>query len=73
MLGRRSITGYLFFFSGSAISWGLALQRTVALSFCESEYMALKEAIKEHIFLRNIFEQISILAKTLSSDIYTDS
>ena len=73
MLGRRSTTGYLFLLGGSAISWGSALQRTVALSSCESEYMALKEAIKEHMFLRSIFEQIPVLAKALSPDIYTDS
>ena len=35
--------------------------------------MALKKTIKKYIFLRNIFKQISILAKALSSNIYIDS
>jgi hypothetical protein len=44
---RRSTTGYIFMFRGSPLSWNSKLQKTVALSFYEAEYMALKEAIKE--------------------------
>ena len=44
---RRSTTGYTFLFRGSPISWNSKLQRTVALSSCEAEYMAIKEAMKE--------------------------
>ena len=48
-LTRRSTTGYIFLFGNSPISWLSKLQKTVALSSCEAEYMALKEAIKEQI------------------------
>jgi hypothetical protein len=38
---------YIFLFRNSPISWNFRLQKTVALSSYEAEYMALKEAIKE--------------------------
>ena len=52
-------------------------QKTVALSSCEAEYMALKEAIKESIYLNNIFSYYnSLLGLNISSDtpkLLTDS
>ncbi|KAF2283669.1 hypothetical protein GH714_013649 [Hevea brasiliensis] len=44
---RRSLTGYSFTLSGSAINWKATLQATVALSTTETEYMDLTEAVKE--------------------------
>ncbi|XP_058009775.1 secreted RxLR effector protein 161-like [Hevea brasiliensis] len=44
---RRSLIGYLFTLSGSAMSWKATLQATVALSTIKTEYMALAEAVKE--------------------------
>ena len=55
---RRSLTGYLFRFSGSAISWRSTLQSTVALSTTEAEYMAASEAVKEAIWLRNLVTEL---------------
>ena len=49
---RRSTTGYMFTLAGGAISWNSRLQKTVALSSTEAEYMALKEETKEAIALR---------------------
>jgi len=43
---RRSTTGFTFIFGGAAVSWGSKLQKTVALSTMEAEYMALCEASK---------------------------
>ncbi|CAH2109021.1 unnamed protein product [Euphydryas editha] len=51
---RRSYTGYCFIKSESAISWESKKQRTVALSSCEAEYMAMSEACREAIYLRNL-------------------
>ena len=41
---RRSTTGFTFIFGGAAVSWVSKLQKTVALSTMEAEYMALCKA-----------------------------
>ena len=62
---RRSTTGYIFSFSNNIanniannniISWNSQLQKTVALSSCEAEYVALKEGIREAIYLNNLYK-----------------
>lgn len=55
---RRSYTGYAFILSGSPISWESRKQRTVAMSSTEAEYMALSEATKEGIRLRNLLLEL---------------
>lgn len=57
-LDRRSYTGFCFLKKGSAISWESRKQRTVALSSCEAEYMALSEACREAIYLRRLETEI---------------
>jgi len=44
---RRSTTGFMFIFGGAAVSWATKLQKTVALSTMEAEYMTLCKAGKE--------------------------
>jgi hypothetical protein len=39
------------------------LQKTVALSSCEAEYMALKETIKEYLYLISVIKQLNIKNK----------
>jgi hypothetical protein len=61
---RRSTSGYIFSLSGdiginNPISWNSQLQKTIALSSCEAEYMALKEAIKEAIYLNSMFQYLN--------------
>ena len=70
---RRSTTGYLFLFRGSPISWSSKLQKTVALSSCEAEYMALKEAIKEQLYIKALLDELSLNIAIDCLDIYTDS
>ena len=52
---RKSTIGYLFLFGNSAISWSSKLQKTVVLSSCKAEYMALKEVIKEQVWLQGLY------------------
>ena len=58
---RRSTTGYCFSLTktGPLISWKSRKQRTVALSFCEAEYMALSATVHEGLFLIQLLKDIS--------------
>ena len=67
---RKSFTGYLFKFGGSAISWKCQKQKTVALSSAEAEYMAISEATKELVHLRNVFVELNLFSKIL---LYNDN
>lgn len=62
---RRSITGYVFALSDTAISWKATLQSTVALSTTEAEYMAVVEVIKEAIWLRGLLVELSSNTKVI--------
>ena len=68
---RKSTTGYLFLFGNSPVSWSSRLQKTVALSSCKAEYIALKEASKELIWLQSLFNQLNI--KYNANLIYCDN
>ncbi|PHU21575.1 hypothetical protein BC332_06682 [Capsicum chinense] len=50
---RRSLTNYFFTIGGCAISWKATLQSTISLSTSEIEYMAITEAFKEAIWLKD--------------------
>lgn len=84
---RKSTSGYINLISSTLnkdfkglttflISWNSKLQKTVALSSCEAEYMAFKESIKETLFINNLLSELppsykGVFLKT--RDIYTDS
>jgi hypothetical protein len=71
---RRSTTGYIYLFRGSPLSWNSRLQKTVALSSCEAEYMALKEAVKEQQYITAISKSIPFFTALQGQEtLYTDS
>jgi hypothetical protein len=47
----RSTTGYVFIIGGTTVSWISKLQKVVALSTIEAEYVVAIEASKEMIWL----------------------
>lgn len=55
---RRSTTGFVFTVHGTAVSWASKLQRTVALSSCEAEYVAAAAAAKEALWLRTLLSDL---------------
>ncbi|KAB5556119.1 hypothetical protein DKX38_007028 [Salix brachista] len=55
---RKSTTGFIYTYGGTAVSWGSNLQKTVSLSTTEAEYIADSEAAKEMIWLQNFLEEL---------------
>ena len=55
---RRSTSGYLFKLFGSPISWSSKVQRTIALSTTEAEFMATTEAAKECLWIISVATQL---------------
>ena len=50
--GRKSTSGFLFTFAGEVVSWQSKLQKCVALSTIEAEYIAATEAAKEMLWMK---------------------
>jgi hypothetical protein len=57
---RRSRTGFVGILNSGAIVWNSKLQPTVAVSTCESEYMALAAACKDALWLRKLLPDLGI-------------
>jgi hypothetical protein len=55
---KRSTTGYVFTIGGTIISWISKLQKVVALSTTEAEYVVATEASKEMIWLQRFMEEL---------------
>lgn len=55
---RKSATGYIYTLNGTAVSWISQLQKVVALSTTEAEYVAVTEASKEMIWLQNFLAEL---------------
>jgi hypothetical protein len=51
---RKSTQAFISFVGGCPINWQTRLQKTVATSSTEAEYMALKGATQEAIYLKNL-------------------
>ena len=58
--GRKSTLGYLFTFAGGVVSWQSRLQKCVALSTPEVEYIAANEASKEMLWLKWFLQKLGL-------------
>jgi hypothetical protein len=56
---HKSTSGFVFMLAGGAISWSSKKQGAVALSSCESKYIASTHAAKEAIWLRQLLSDLS--------------
>ena len=70
---RRSITGYVFYIGDGPVSWGSARQKTVALSTCEAEYMALAQATQEAVALGNMLTSLGYLQHGTAVPLHCDN
>jgi hypothetical protein len=68
---RRSTTRYVFTIGGTLVSWILKLQKVVALSTTEVEYVVATEDSKEMIWLQRFMEELG--KKHENSRLYCDS
>ena len=69
---RRSVTGYLFKFGQSPITWTSKSQTSVSLSSTESEYRALMEGTREAIWLKRLLCEPNLIPPQ-SIPIYCDN
>ncbi|CAA0838989.1 cysteine-rich RLK (RECEPTOR-like protein kinase) 8 [Striga hermonthica] len=68
---RRSTTGYVFTYGGTAVSWISKLQKIVTLSTTEAEYVAVTEATKELVWLQNFLNELGRPQEDVT--LYSDS
>jgi hypothetical protein len=55
---RKSTSGYAFTWGGTTLSWMSRLQKCVALSTTEAEYVTISQAEKEMVWLHNFQQEI---------------
>ncbi|GJU45326.1 hypothetical protein Tco_1202592 [Tanacetum coccineum] len=53
-----STMGYVFIVGGTVVSWMSRIQKCIAMSTTEAEYMAITEAGKELLWLNNFLEEL---------------
>ena len=51
---RASTSGWVVLWQSAAVSWGSRKQKSIALSTCEAEIIALSEAAKDVVYLRKL-------------------
>src|SRR4051812_15054759 len=66
MDSRKSISGYVFTMFGTSISWKSTLQKVVALSTTEAEYIAFTEAMKEALWLEGFAKQLKLQGRGIT-------
>ncbi|CAK9821231.1 Retrovirus-related Pol polyprotein from transposon TNT 1-94 [Anthophora plagiata] len=68
---RKSRSGFVFILNGGPITWSSQLQKVVALSTTESEYIALAHGVKDAIWLRRMLNELDIPCNSVS--VYVDN
>ncbi|KAB5561355.1 hypothetical protein DKX38_006312 [Salix brachista] len=68
---KKSTSGYLMKFAGGAVSWQSRLQKCVALSTTEAEYIALTEGGKELLWMKKFLHELGLVQENFV--LYYDS
>ena len=58
--GRKSTSGIVFTFAGGVVSWQSKLQKCVALSTTEAEYISMAKARKEMFWLKRFLDHLGM-------------
>ncbi|MCI53787.1 gag-pol polyprotein, partial [Trifolium medium] len=58
---RKSASGYMIKFAGGAVAWQSRLQKCVALSTTEPEFIAITEAYKELLWLKKFLQELGFV------------
>jgi len=58
---RKSTSGYLITYAGGAVSWQSRLQKCVALSTTEAEFIASVEASKEMLWMKKFIQELGFV------------
>lgn len=64
LMDRKSTMGYIFTFAGAPISWSSKKQSVVALSTCETEYIAACAAACQALWLSSLLQELQIVSST---------
>jgi hypothetical protein len=57
---RQSTIGYLVLLSGTAISWNSRVQKTIALSSTEAEYMSLSNTCRQLVWMCSFLKELGM-------------
>lgn len=69
---RKSVSGYIVLLGNSPLIWKSKKQETISLSSAEAEYRALRKVVGELVWLKKIFEELTVPIPT-PFDVYCDS
>jgi hypothetical protein len=68
---RRSTGGYIILYCGGAISWSTKRQTNIATNTAEAELISASECVKEVIFLKQFFQELT--NENLNVNLYIDN
>lgn len=68
---RKSTFGYLMIFAGGVVLWQNKLQKCIALSSIEAEYIATTKVCKETLWLQKFLQELGM--KQDKYNLYCDS
>lgn len=61
---RKSLTGYVFTFHGTVVSWKSMLQPVVALSTTEAKYISITEGVKEGLWYLGFLNELGFIQES---------
>ena len=57
---KKSVSRFLITFTRGAVSWQSKLQKCIALSIIEAEFIVITESCKEALWMRRFLEELGL-------------